>query len=72
MCIASNYGPYSQNLFELLVSTELDMWVSECILKAQVSGVSMRPPLCADADDLLRCSATVGNLGERGEPDILT
>ena len=26
----------------------------------------------ADADDLLRCSATVGNLGERGEPDILT
>ena len=32
----------------------------------------MRPPLCTDADDLLRCSATVGNLGERGEPDILT
>ena len=44
----------------------------ECILKAQVSGVSMRPPLCTDADDLLRCSATVGNLGERREPDILT
>ena len=44
----------------------------ECILKAQVPGVSMRPPLCTDADDLLRCSATVGNLGERGEPDILT
>ena len=38
----------------------------ECILKAQVPGVSMRPPLCADADDLLRCSATVVNLGERG------
>ena len=32
----------------------------------------MCPPLCTDADDLLRCSATVGNLGERGEPDILT
>ena len=31
----------------------------------------MRPPLCTDADDLLRCSATVGNLGEMGEPDIL-
>ena len=31
----------------------------------------MHPPLCTDADDLLRCSATVGNLGERGEPDIL-
>ena len=43
-----------------------------CILKAQVPGVSMRPPLFTDADDLLRCSATVGNLGERGEPDILT
>ena len=39
----------------------------ECILKAQVPDVSMRPPpLCTDADDLLRCSATVGNLGERG------
>ena len=44
----------------------------ECILKAQVPGVSMRAPLCTYADDLLRCSATVGNLGERGEPDILT
>ena len=32
----------------------------------------MRPPPCTDADDLLRCSATVGNLEERGEPDILT
>ena len=32
----------------------------------------MHPPLCTDADDLLRCSATVGNLGESGEPDILT
>ena len=44
----------------------------ECILKAQVPGVSMRPLQCTDADDLLRCSATGGNLGERGEPDILT
>ena len=44
----------------------------ECILKAQVPGVSMRPPLCTDADDLLSCSATVENLGERGEPHILT
>ena len=44
----------------------------ECILKAQVPGVSVRPPLCTDADDLLCCSATVRNLGERGEPDILT
>ena len=43
-----------------------------CILKAQVPGVSMRPALCTDAYDLLRCSATVGNLGERREPDILT
>ena len=42
-------------------------------MKAQVPGVSMPPPpLCTDADDLLRCSATVGNLGERGKPDILT
>ena len=41
-------------------------------MKAQVPGVSMRPTLCADADDLLRRSATVGKLGERGEPDILT
>ena len=32
----------------------------------------MRPPQCTGADDLLRCSATAGNLGERGEPDILT
>ena len=31
----------------------------------------MRPPPCTDADDLLRCSATVGYLGEMGEPDIL-
>ena len=44
----------------------------ECILKAQVPGVSMRHPLSTDADDLLRCGATVGNSGERGEPDILT
>ena len=29
----------------------------------QVPGVSMRPPPCTDADDLLRCT-TVGNLGE--------
>ena len=43
-----------------------------CVLKTQVPGVSMRPPLCTDADDLLRSSATVENLGERGEPDILT
>ena len=27
---------------------------------------------CTDADNFLCCSATVGNLGERGEPDILT
>ena len=26
----------------------------------------MRPLPCTDADDLLRCSATVGDLGERG------
>ena len=38
----------------------------ECILKAQVPGVSMRPLLCTDADDFLHCSTTVGNLGERG------
>ena len=37
----------------------------ECILKAQVPGVSMGTPPCTDGDDLLRCSATVGNLGER-------
>ena len=44
-------------------------------MKVQVPGVSMLPPPCTDADDLLRCSATVGNLGkraERGEPDIVT
>jgi len=34
-------------------------------------GVPLRPPLCTGADDVLRYSATVGNLGERGEPDIL-
>ena len=27
----------------------------------------MRPPSCTDADDLLHCSATLGNLGEREE-----
>ena len=43
--------------------------MSECILKAQVPGVSMRPPLSTDADDLLHCSAIVANLGERGEPE---
>ena len=32
-------------------------------------GDSMHPPPCTDVDDLLCCSATVGNLGE---PDILT
>ena len=35
----------------------------------------MRPPPCADADDLLRCSAAaVENLVhvERGEPDMVT
>ena len=42
------------------------------MLKAQVPGVSMRPLPRTYADDLLRCSATVGNLGERGEPGILT
>ena len=36
----------------------------QCILKAQVPGVSVRPPPCSDADDLLSCSATVGNLGD--------
>ena len=33
-------------------------------MKAQVPDVSMRPPPCTDADDLLRFSATVGNLGD--------
>ena len=32
------------------------------ILKPQVPGVSMCPPPCTDADDLLLCSAKVGNL----------
>ena len=44
--------------------------------RVYIEGTSSRclnaPPLCTEADDLLRCSATVGNLGERGEPDILT
>ena len=31
----------------------------------------MFTPPCTDADDLLHCSATVGNLGERKESDIL-
>ena len=34
--------------------------------------MSQCAPHNADADDLLCCSATVGNLGERGEADILT
>ena len=38
-----------------------------CILMAQVPGVSIRPPPCTDADDLLHYCATVGNLRERGE-----
>ena len=46
--------------------------MKESTLKVQVPGVSMRPPPCTDAGDLLRCSATLGNLGVRGEPDILT
>ena len=41
-----------------------------------IEGASSRclnaPPPCTDADDLLRCSATVGDLGERGELYILT
>ena len=42
-----------------------------CIfLKVQVPCVSMWPPPCTD--ELLRSSATVGNLGEMGEPDIFT
>ena len=44
----------------------------ECILKAQVPGVSMCPPPRADADDLLHSSDTVRNFRERGESDILT
>ena len=46
--------------------------ISSPSISLLVPCVSMRPPLCTDADDLLRCSATVGNLGERGEPVILT
>ena len=44
--------------------------------RVYIEGASYRclnaPPLCTNEDDLLCCSATVGNLGERGEPDILT
>ena len=44
--------------------------------KVYIEGASYRclnaSPPCTDADDLLRCSATVGNLRERGEPGILT
>ena len=39
---------------------------------AMFRGDSMHPQPCTDADDLFRRSATVRNLGERGEPDILT
>ena len=50
--------------------------MSKYIDRVYIEGASStclnaRPP-CTDADDLLRLSATVGNLGERGEPDILT
>ena len=41
-------------------------------MKAQVPDVSMRPPLCTDADDLLRCSATVGNLGLTVAQNVMT
>ena len=34
----------------------------ECILKEQVPSVSMRPPPCRDADELLHCRVTVANL----------
>ena len=43
----------------------IDLTGLECILKAQVPGVSMRPPPCTDADDVLCRSVKVGNLGER-------
>jgi len=35
-----------------------------CVFKGQITGVPMRPTLCTSADDLLRDSATVRNLGE--------
>ena len=59
------------NMMIIMVITTMALvtFKRECILKAKVPGVSMRP-LCTEADDLLRCSATVGNLGEREEPDI--
>ena len=42
------------------------------VLNAQVPGVLMPPtPQQPDADNVLRCSATVWDLGEMGEPDIL-
>ena len=65
------YYSFTQNDIQEMV--RIVGWITdECLLKAPVPGVSMRPPPCADADDLLSCSVTVGNLGERGEPDIFT
>ena len=40
--------------------------------RRNVSNLLNAPRSCTDADDLLRSSATVGNLGERGDPDIYT
>jgi len=37
----------------------------------QAPGVSMHSTPCTDAADWFHCDATVGNLGERGEPDVL-
>ena len=39
---------------------------------AQCARVPRPPPPCTDADDLLHYSATVGNIGDKGDPDILT
>ena len=47
-------------------------WVDRVYIEAPISRCLNAPPLCTDADDLLCCSAAVGNLAGRGVPDILT
>ena len=50
----------------------IDRYIDRVYIEGGSSRYLNATPPCTDADDLLRCSATVGNLGESGETDILT
>ena len=56
------------DIISLLIKRERARVYIECASSRCLNA----PTLCTDAYDLLRCSVTVRNLGERREPDILT